>query len=629
MAAVVGSGCAWGQHAPRARSTQYARVQSALQQGWNTWDNDTVMGDVLLPQGLEVRLGIKQNTTENADSFLPAALIGRRGVGDEEVHPGPHAYDGSYTELQVSWHGYTWKFETAHSGNDLVMLVTPVTRPKAVSQPLTAVFSAGLLWNRPGTVGREGDHLLASPTGARVPIYLAAKDAGAVHVPVVGPYFSAVLDGPVGLSTGVHRTVAEVQAIVSEKQEAFEVGKVKQDQASTVRKAIETTIAWDTIYEPAGGRVITPVSRIWNENWGGYVLFDWDTFFAASLAAVDNRNLAYANVMEILGEVTQAGFVPNYGRAGSWKSSDRSEPPVGAVTVLALYRKFGDRWLLEQTFARLLRWNAWWAEHRVVDGYLTWGSDGDNQPVNLDDTSRGTMQGARYESGLDNSPMYDSPSYDEKTHTMMLADVGLMSMFIADSDALAQIADVLGKPAEAQRLHTHAAGFRAKLETLWDAKTGMYLNKDLRTGELSARISPTNFYPLLAKAPDAGRADEMITAHLLNPEEFGGARIIPSIARNDLAFKDQDYWRGRIWGPMNYLVYLGLRNYDSAAAVKARQELARKSTDLFLMEWQTKGHVHENYSAIQDDSDTVRTSDRFYHWGALLGLIGLEERQLK
>ncbi len=31
------------------------------------------------------------------------------------------------------------------------------------------------------------------------------------------------------------------------------------------------------------------------------------------------------------------------------------------------------------------------------------------------------------------------------------------------------------------------------------------------------------------------------------------AIILPSIARNDVAYKDNVYWRGRIWGPMNFL----------------------------------------------------------------------------
>ena len=78
--------------------------------------------------------------------------------------------------------------------------------------------------------------------------------------------------------------------------------------------------------------------------------------------------------------------------------------------------------------------------------------------------------------------------------------------------------------------------------------------------------------------------------------------MIPSIARDDPAFADQNYWRGRIWGPMNYLVYLGLRNYDDP---DTRREFAQKSYELFLKEWKEKGHVHENYNAITGSGDDV------------------------
>jgi len=63
--------------------------------------------------------------------------------------------------------------------------------------------------------------------------------------------------------------------------------------------AIETALGWDTIYDPSQSRVISPVSRLWSGGGGGYVLFEWDTFFAASLAASGNRELSYANAMEI------------------------------------------------------------------------------------------------------------------------------------------------------------------------------------------------------------------------------------------------------------------------------------------------------------------------------------------
>ena len=107
---------------------------------------------------------------------------------------------------------------------------------------------------------------------------------------------------------------------------------------------------------------------------------------------------------------------------------------------------------------------------------------------------------------------------------------------------------------------------------------------------------------MLAHAATPEQAHTMIEKHLLNPEEFAGEWVIPSIARNDPAFKDQDYWRGRIWGPMNYLVYLGLRNYDDPAA---RKEFAEKSYALFLKEWTEKRHVHENYNAVLGTGDVI------------------------
>jgi neutral trehalase len=159
---------------------------------------------------------------------------------------------------------------------------------------------------------------------------------------------------------------------------------------------------------------------------------------------------------------------------------------------------------------------------------------------------------------------------------------------------------------------------------MWDEKAGMFLNLNLHTGEKSMRLSPTNFYPLLAGAATAEQAGRMVKEHLMNPEEFWGEYVIPSIARNDAAFKDQEYWRGRIWGPMNYLVYLGLKNYDLP---EARKAFAERSYALFVKEWKEHGHVHENYNAVTGTGDDVSSSDRFYHWGALLGYVEWLERQ--
>jgi putative isomerase len=608
-------------------STNYRQVQKRLARGWNTWDVNSVETQVLLPDGLAIHIGLKHNSTEFGEEYLEGALVGRLSPEAEQVTAGPHAWDGRYTDLRISWKGHSWRIQSARQGSDLVLLTTPLSSTPVSALPPTIVFSVDFLWNRPGTARKHADFIETHGTSGIVNVYCTCARAEAnnkvarsdiVNLPTGGPYFAADLTLPVGVSTGKQRSLSEIEAIVAHQLDAYQQSILARGKSGPIVDAIETTLGWDTIYEPSKHRVVSPVSRLWSVHWGGYVLFDWDTFFAATMAGIDNRDLAYADAIETLREATKQGFVPNYARAGGWKSFDRSEPPVGALTVLGLYEKYRDRWFLEDAFTPLLRWNRWWAEHRDIQGYLVWGSDGEYQPANLDDGSRGTRAGAILESGLDNSPMYDSATYNPGSHLLEYADVGLMSLYIADCDALNQIAEILKKPTEARELAGRSARYREKLATLWDEQRGVFLNKDLHTGEFNPRLSPTNFYPMLAQAATAEQAKVMIEKHLLNAKEFWGDWVIPSIERDDAAFHDQDYWRGRIWGPMNYLVYLGLRNY---AEPIVRRQFAQKSYDLFLKEWRENGHVHENYNAISGTGDDVSSSDRFYHWGALLGYV--------
>jgi glycogen debranching enzyme len=240
-------------------------------------------------------------------------------------------------------------------------------------------------------------------------------------------------------------------------------------------------------------------------------------------------------------------------------------------------------------------------------GWETWGVNG--------------LQGAALESGLDNSPMYDDIPFDSKTHMMLLADVGLTGLYIMDCEALAELAEQTGRPESAELLE-RAELSKQGLEEMWDEGFGMYLNKRTDTGGFSYRISPTNFYALFSDIVTPERARRMIDEHYYNVKEFYGEYVIPSIARNDPAYADQHYWRGRIWAPMNYLAYLAMRRHDLKDAQK---DLAEKGLKLLMKEWTQNGHVHENYNADTGDGCDSRSSDKFYHWGALLALTALTE----
>jgi len=115
----------------------------------------------------------------------------------------------------------------------------------------------------------------------------------------------------------------------------------------------------------------------------------------------------------------------------------------------------------------------------------------------------------------------------------------------------------------------------------------------------------------------------MMKEHYFNPHEFYGEYVMPSISRNDSAFKDNDYWRGRIWGPMNFLVYMGMRNYN---VDDARKDLVEKSKALLMKNLKKDGGVYENYNSVTGEGGDVNSADGFYHWGALLTFMELIEK---
>ncbi len=592
--------------------SEWAAMKTRLAKGWNTWDTRSVLSHVLLPAGFSISL---QFASHRTGDILSEALPGRSDDGTKErVIPGPHAWDGSYTELVVEWRSMSIRVQTAAEGNELFLLVSPSRQ----SPGDALVLVPQMLWGRPGEIRVKGGTIRAdTPSG---PTELAVA-AGRYLATEKDLRFS--LAEPIAITTDPSKTAEEIEEIIDKAEVQCASRRSRYPEAPDAYEALRTVLAWNTIYDPGNDRVISPVSRTWSA--GSWVLFEWDTYFAAYMLSLDCKELAYANAIAITGEITDKGFVPNNSQPGI-KSLDRSQPPVGAFVVKEIYKKYREKWFLDEVFDKLLRWNRWWAANREIDGYLSYGSD----PYDYGETYHrsysgiGNLKGAKWESGLDNSPMYDDAVYDRISHQMLLADVGLVSLYINDCRSLSEIAAVLGRTEEERELGERAARFSAKLETLWDAGSGLYLNRDLLTGEFSHRLSPTLFYPLLAKVPDQKQAERMIKEHFYDPGEFWGEFIMPSIARNDPAFKDNHYWRGRIWAPMNFLVYLGLRNYDLP---EARKDMAEKSENLLLRSWLGERHVYENYNAETGRGDDAGSwSDEFYHWGALLGFISLMEK---
>jgi hypothetical protein len=576
---------------------------------WNTWDVRCLNAVVKLPELAEVRIVVYDDQKRTLHDELRWESL---------VFLGPHSVSGDFSEVTLRHREAVFTLTFAAEGERFVYKITPVRQAAYLR-----FFIAGLLrWNRPGTIANtDGGFELAGSDFAHAVSVLGPRD----HTPI-NTTFQGVLcrgDSPIYIRGNHDMDPDAMEAFITRKRDGWEREALGGDGPGTAANAMVRGVVWNTIYEPMKDRICTPVTREWcivrpERPWfGSYVLFIWDTCFNALLAAGQDESLAYAQIASLLQGMTN-GMVPMVDSEIN-VYDDRSQPPVGAYVVLKLYQQHGRLEFLEGTFADLLSWHRWWLRRRDGngDGLLEWGTD---LPVTHDDYN-GYLNVAKCESGLDNSPMYDDTRFNPDTHTMELTDVGLNALYALDAWALSEIAAVLGAP-EAAELKESYRQLRQRIQAeLWNEELGIYCNKHW-DGRFSTTLSPTNFYPMLAGIATAAQCEQMIGRHLLNEAEFWGEFVLPTCPRNHPAFADNDYWRGRIWAPTNFLVYEGLRRsgYDDLAT-----EVAAKSLKLFQLEWESESHIHENYNATNGDGDDVANADPVYTWGGLLAYIALNE----
>ena len=382
--------------------------------------------------------------------------------------------------------------------------------------------------------------------------------------------------------------------------------------------AIRDVIGWNTVYDPVNRRPYTALSRNWSSaKFGGFGVWLDDVLYHALLAGTLDLTLAEENLHAVFAGRTEAGNLPCLltGR-DAWV--DRSQPPIGAFVLWLLYQRWGERRLLENAWEVLLDNHEWWWRERDGNGngLLEYGTS----PVG-EGLYRGTALAARDESSMDNSPVHDEATLIPESHTLDCEDVGLNSLLVLDGEMLALVAAELGRDDEARRMETRARSLAGRIqEALWDPEREVFANR-LWSGRFVSSIAPTSFYPLIAGAASPAQARALL-GWIEDPRRFGGRFGLPSVSRDDPAFRDNVYWRGRVWPPLNFLVYQGLRRYGFAAEATA---LARRSHEMFAVPWREARHCAENYGAqdgaVTDQPDT----DTFYGWGALMPAMGVAE----
>jgi hypothetical protein len=499
---------------------------------WQTYSMASMGTHVLMPAGFALSASL---AVVNASATLRSVVPFRNG-DPALVRPGLRSLNGSdYTLLTIQWRAVadaTVTFETTVNSSALVFLATCVG---GGCSSLLLIVEPVMMQERAGafSAGADGRTLSADLPG--FPSVTATALSGVAPSCAAAPCISLPLGGGfAGFWTGAGappsvtdaQTALSAAAAEARASEDFAFGDL-----APLWEGLSSALAWSTVYTPYEG-VITPVSHIMGNIWDlGYILFEWDTYFLALMATVQEgiaRDLAYANLIQVTLGRTLLGFVPNVA-AGVRKSYDRSEDQVGALILKLITEKTRDAWLLEGLLPVMLTWNDWvWARRRG-EGALA-GADGladlmclGSDPSFPRSDVQCTLQAARYE-GMDNSAIYDAPPafYNSSSHHMNVYDVAATALFASDTEATIALCAAAGAgacptadPPLAERLSRVQAAMNAQM---WSDAAGLYVNR-LFNGSALSVYAPTSAFPLLSGTASDAQAAAIASA-LASPAGF-------------------------------------------------------------------------------------------------------------
>ena len=598
-----------------------------LNRAWNTW-SDRPAEMVFLPLGVRLTPVLYSSRSRTTSAIEPR---------HDTVRLGRHELDGSEVSLETEHTGTTLSF---HWSKPDPFVVTGGWRAQAsaewglrfwvtlaisadgatvtydaaagaalikIGQRFVAVVSA----ESPVQVtGHDSIADLRQDFEANGYFYLASRSNAA---PVIGLRFNLEMmrDGSYAAA------VADRADLAIEKARAALARKAAPaaDQTDSFLAAVRDIVGWNTIWDETNNRPYTAVTRIWNL--GKFAVWYNDQTYAALLSGLFDMDIARENLAAAFAGVTPQGNVACIVTSNdAWV--DRTQPPLGSLVLWDLYQRSGERSIVEASYDVVARAHRWWWDNRDPDrrGMISCGTSDVGESL-----YKGTAFGARNETGMDNSATHDEAVYDPNTRSLSTFDLGLNCVVALDAEMLAKLAAVLGKTVEVEEFEAIAAGLRQRIsEELWDDKRRIFANRQ-RSGAFVKSLSPTSFYPLLCGAASDEQARHLMV-HLQDDSLFAGEFGLPNATRNDPAYAENVYWRGRIWPNVNYLVWLGLKRYGLEPQA---QRLRAQSQELFLKSWEGKRIAAENYNSRTGEAMDQGDTDPFYIWAGLLPLMAMSD----
>jgi putative isomerase len=337
-------------------------------------------------------------------------------------------------------------------------------------------------------------------------------------------------------------------------------------------------IQWSCLVDPEES--VTRPAMLMSKNWMTGV-WSWDHCFNALALCRGDPSLAWDQMMVLFDHQDEFGALPDavFNRRVVWNFA---KPPVHGWAVSRMLREGAlDRAMQEEAYDRLARWTEFWFSYRDYDG------DGVPQYDHGND------------SGWDNASVFSTRPPVEAPD--------LAAFLVLQMDALASLAENLGRPAPARSWRERSSRF-LELALRHLTRGGMMAHIASGTHEAAPSLSLLPYMQLLLgeRLPEASRRAMLRS---LKEDGFLTEWGLATESTRSPLYASDGYWLGPIWAPSTLLMVDALEASGDAS-------LAREVARRFLALAERSGFP-ENYDALTGDA----LRDRAYTWTASVYLI--------
>ena len=361
--------------------------------------------------------------------------------------------------------------------------------------------------------------------------------------------------------------------------------------------------------------------------------WNWDSGFIALGYSYFNLKFALEEIKTLLRGQWKDGMIPHilfhdlntnyYPNHSVWAcgnkihSSGITQPPVLAIILKIILdkNKIKDKEIskIKNIIKKIKKYHEWFIKYRdpnnsgLVSILHPWESGYDNSPLWDEPMNKIKVEkNLKYKRG-DNkvvNPKYRPLDIDYDRYVTIknhlrknkynpkklynkslfnVVDVGFNSIFLkANKDLIKLLKKFNLKYKDLQKYIFHSEN---KIIKLYDKKKNNFINFDLKNKKKIRIPSITNYFVLFADLKDKKINNKIIKS--LKKHNTKGKFFFSSVKPNHYKFEEKRYWRGPIWINCNWIIYQGLKNKDKNFAKKIK----KKTIDLV----KEKG-FHEYYS---------------------------------